>query len=47
MHPVEGITIAGNLAEMFLGIQAIGDDIDRRGKIQVGSLLLNRMTIAG
>lgn len=47
VYPVEGITIAGNLADMFLGIQAISDDIDRRGRIQVGSLLVDRMTVAG
>jgi PmbA protein len=46
-YPVEGVTIAGNLKEMFLNIDAIANDIDRRGKIQTGSLLIPRMTIAG
>ncbi|MEW6119804.1 MAG: metalloprotease PmbA [Pseudomonadota bacterium] len=46
-YPVEEITIAGNLAEMFLGIVAIGKDVERRGSKQVGSILLDRMTVAG
>jgi PmbA protein len=32
---------------MYLGIQGMGNDIDRRGSIQTGSILVNRMTIAG
>jgi PmbA protein len=32
---------------MYAGIAAIGDDIDARGGIRVGSILLNEMTIAG
>ncbi|PID50172.1 MAG: metalloprotease PmbA [Proteobacteria bacterium] len=46
-YPVEEITIAGNLKQMYLGMQAIGNDIDRRGKIQSGSILIDRMTVAG
>jgi PmbA protein len=46
-YPVAEITIAGNLREMFAGIGAVGDDIDTRGGIRVGSVLLNEMTIAG
>jgi PmbA protein len=46
-YPVAEITIAGNLREMFAGIAAVGDDIDTRGGIRVGSVLLNEMTIAG
>jgi PmbA protein len=46
-HPVEEITIAGQLRDMFLGIQAAGNDIDRRGNIQCGSILIDEMTIAG
>jgi PmbA protein len=45
--PVAEITIAGNLREMFTGIAAVGDDIDTRGGIRVGSILLQEMTIAG
>jgi PmbA protein len=45
--PVAEITIAGNLREMFAGIAAVGDDIDTRGGIRAGSILLREMTIAG
>ena len=46
-YPVAEITIAGNLRDMFAGIVAVGDDVDTRGGIRVGSILLNEMTIAG
>ncbi|HEY7840398.1 MAG TPA: metalloprotease PmbA [Gammaproteobacteria bacterium] len=46
-YPVEEITIAGNLREMYGGIVAIGSDVDRRGNFQSGSVLIDRMTIAG
>lgn len=46
-HPVEEITIAGNLADMFLGIREIGADVDIRGAIRTGSLLIEQMTVAG
>ncbi len=46
-YPVEEITIAGTLQEMFAGVVAIGSDVERRGSIFTGSLLLERMTIAG
>ena len=46
-HPVEEITIAGNLRGMFMGIQAIGTDQDRRGNIRTGSVLIDAMTVAG
>ncbi len=45
--PVEEITIAGNLKEIFQGILAIGSDVIVRGSKQCGSLLINRMTVAG
>ena len=43
----EAITIAGNLADMFHGIHEIGADVDVRGAVRTGSLLIDRMTIAG
>ena len=46
-YPVEEITVAGNLADMFTNISAIGTDIDQRGNIQCGSILIENMTIAG
>ncbi|MFA6228715.1 MAG: metalloprotease PmbA [Rhodanobacter sp.] len=46
-YPVEGITIAANLREMFAGILAVGTDVDRRSHLLAGSILLERMTVAG
>lgn len=46
-YPVEEITIAGNLRDMFLGIRAIGADQDKRGNIRTGSVLIDKMTVAG
>lgn len=46
-YPVEEITIAGNLREMFNGIVAVGNDIDHRSHILTGSMLIDRMTVAG
>ena len=45
--PVEGVTIAGNLLEMYRDVQAVGGDVDARSGIRCGSVLLGRMTIAG
>lgn len=45
-HPVEGITIAGNLKDMFKGIVAVSNDVDTRGVIRSGSILIDNMTIA-
>ncbi len=45
--PVEEITVAGNLRDMFTNVIAVGNDVDTRGNIRVGSMLLNEMTIAG
>lgn len=46
-YPVEEITIAGNLRNMFMDIQAVGTDIDDRGRIQTGSILVGKMMVAG
>ena len=46
-YPVGEITIAGNLRDMLAHIAAVGDDVDTRGGIRVGSILLEEMTIAG
>jgi PmbA protein len=45
--PVHEITIAGNLKDMYKNIAAIGNDVDVRGGVRVGSILLSEMTIAG
>lgn len=46
-YPVEEITIAGNLKDMYANMVEVGNDIDKRGNIQTGSILLERMMIAG
>lgn len=46
-YPVDGITIAGNLKQMFATIEAVGSDVDPRSHIAVGSILVGRMTVAG
>ena len=46
-YPVEEITIAANLRDMLMGIVAVGGDVDRRSHLLTGSILLDRMTIAG
>jgi PmbA protein len=46
-YPVQEITIAGNLKTLFRNLVAIGNDIDLRGNIRVGSILLEQMSIAG
>lgn len=47
VHPVEEITIAGNLKEMLNQIVAIGNDVLVQGSKQTGSILIERMTVAG
>jgi PmbA protein len=46
VHPVEEITIASNMAEMLKMIVAIGNDVLIQGSKQVGSILIDRMTVA-
>ncbi|CAC9434234.1 TldE protein, part of TldE/TldD proteolytic complex [uncultured Gammaproteobacteria bacterium] len=46
-YPVSGLTIAGNLKDMLLGIVHVGNDVDQRNNIKVGSVLINQMTVAG
>lgn len=45
--PVEEVTVAGNLKDMFLGIAAVGSDVVVRGPYRCGSILVDNMTIAG
>lgn len=47
VHPVEEITIAGNLQTMLKQIVAIGNDVLVQGSKQVGSILIENMTVAG
>jgi PmbA protein len=46
-YPVHEITIAGNLKSMYRDIVSLGSDIDSRGGIRTGSVLIGEMTIAG
>jgi len=46
-YPVEEITIAGNLKDMFKSVQAVGADVLQRGGKKTGSVLLGEMSIAG
>ena len=45
--PVEEVTIAGNLLDMYRGIVAVGSDVLVRGSKHCGSILVDRMTVAG
>ena len=45
--PVDGITVAGNLKDMFAGIVEVGNDVDPNRATRTGSVLIERMTIAG
>ena len=46
-YPVEEITIAANLRDMYANIVAIGSDVDPRSHVLTGSILVERMTVAG
>lgn len=46
-HPVEEVTVAGNLRDMFRNLRAAGADIDRRSNIRTGSILVDGVTVAG
>lgn len=46
-YPVDEVTIAGNLREMFRRIVAVGSDVDTRGSIRTGSILVEKMMVAG
>ncbi|MFT4196844.1 MAG: metalloprotease PmbA [Pseudoxanthomonas sp.] len=46
-HPVDNLTVAGNLKDMFAAIEAVGEDVDVRSHIACGSVLVGRMTVAG
>ncbi|MGA7799811.1 MAG: metalloprotease PmbA [Gammaproteobacteria bacterium] len=46
-YPVEEITVAGNLKDMFSQLAEVGNDVERRGNIHTGSVLIETMTVAG
>jgi PmbA protein len=45
--PVSEVTIAGNLRDMLRSIRAVGADVDQRGTIQCGSIMVDNLTVAG
>ncbi len=47
VHPVNEVTIAGNLADLLAGIQAVGSDVDVRGTIRCGAVRVDGLTLAG
>ena len=46
-YPVDEITIASNLKDMFKGVICVGDDLDTRGNVRSPTVLIDRMTLAG
>jgi len=46
-YPVSEVTIAGHLKDMFAGISLIGSDIDKRNSTYMGSVLIEKMMVAG
>lgn len=46
-HPVEEVTIAANLRDMFAGLRTAGADLDTRSNIQTGTILIEKMMVAG
>ena len=46
-YAVQEVTVAGNLLDMFQGISAVGSDTDERNNIKTGSILLDKLTVAG
>ncbi|HEX4986136.1 MAG TPA: metalloprotease PmbA [Burkholderiales bacterium] len=47
VHPVQEVTVAGNLRDMFRNIAAVGSDVVVRGSRRSGSILVEGMTVAG
>jgi PmbA protein len=46
-YPVHEVTVAGNLKDIYRGIVEVGTDVDMRGGVRTGSILIGEMTIAG
>ena len=47
VYPVEGITVSGNLKEIYRNILAVGNDVDTRSGIRTGSIWVESMIIGG
>lgn len=46
-YAIDEFTIASNLKDMFMGIQAVATDVQKRGNTRTGSVWIDKMTIAG
>jgi PmbA protein len=46
-YPVEEITVAGNLKDIFQNIEMVGSDLEMRGRIAAPTLKISQMTVAG
>jgi PmbA protein len=46
-EPVQEMTIAGNLRDMFMALEVVGADVDERRNMRTGSILIGKMTVAG
>jgi len=46
-YPVHEITVAGKLQAMYAGIREVGNDVDSRGNVRTGSVLIEEMMVAG
>lgn len=46
-YPVSEVTIAANLADIYMNIIGCGSDVDRRGNVHTGSILVDDIQIAG
>jgi PmbA protein len=47
VYPVSEVTVAGNLKDLYKNLVDVGSDLDLRGGIRTGSILLEEMTVAG
>ena len=47
VYPVHEVTLAGNLRDVFMGILKVGSDVDTRGSIRCGSVIVEGLTVAG
>ncbi len=45
--PVSEVTVAANMRDIFLNLRGVGEDVDARGNVQVGSILIDAMMVAG
>lgn len=46
-YPVDGITVAGNLKDILFNMTATAGDINHEGSVFTGSILIDKMTVAG